>query len=82
MKVTQIILTEILVLTPSETGVWEKMKLSDSKFEFTGGVANWCRVGYNISVVNITTDVVWIPSNWMIADDTVNIERWVWQTSR
>jgi len=34
------------------------MKLSDSKFEFTGGVANWCRVGYNISVVNITTDVV------------------------
>ena len=34
------------------------MKLSDSKFEFAGGVANWGRLGYELSVVNITTAVV------------------------
>jgi len=36
----------------------KKMKLSDSKFEFAGGVANWCRLGYKLSVVNITTAIV------------------------
>jgi len=36
----------------------KKMKLSDSKFEFAGGVANWCRLGYKLSVVNITTAFV------------------------
>jgi len=29
--------------------------LSDSKFEFTGGVAYWYRLGHELSVVNITT---------------------------
>ena len=67
MKVTQIILTKIVLPSP-ETWVWEK-KLSDSKFEFTGGVANWYRLGYELSVVNLTTAVVWFPSNWLIADD-------------
>jgi len=38
-------------------------KPSDSNFESAGGVANWCRLGYELSVVNITTDVVYIPSN-------------------
>jgi len=33
----------------------KKNQPSDSKFEFGGGVANWCRLGY---VLNITTDVV------------------------
>ena len=33
------------------------------------GVANWCRLGYELSVVNITTDAFWIPSKWLIADD-------------
>ena len=47
----------------------KKIQPSDSKFEFAGGVANWSRLGYELSVVNITTDVVWIPSNWLIADD-------------
>ena len=47
----------------------KKIQLSDSKFEFAGGVANCCRQGYELSVVNITTDVVWIPSNWLIAAD-------------
>ena len=36
----------------------KKIQPSDSKFEFAGGVANWCRLGYELSVVNITTDVV------------------------
>ena len=35
-----------------------KSNRQDSKFEFVGGVANWCRLGYELSVVNITTDVV------------------------
>jgi len=26
-------------------------------FEIAGGVANWCRLGYELSVVNITTAV-------------------------
>ena len=43
--------------------------LSDSKFEFAGGVANWCRLGYELSIVNINTDVVCIPRNRRIADD-------------
>ena len=47
--------------------VWEKQ--SHSKFEFAGGVANWGKLGYELFVVNITTDVVWIPSNWLIAND-------------
>jgi len=34
------------------------MKLSDSKFEFAWGVANWCKEGYKLYVVNITTAVV------------------------
>ena len=47
----------------------KKIQPSDSNFEFTGGVANWYRLGYELSVVNITTDVAWIPSNWLIADN-------------
>jgi len=47
----------------------KKMQPSHSNIEFAGGVANWCRLGYELSVVNITTDVVWILSNWLIADD-------------
>ena len=36
-----------------------KKKYPTSRFkEFAGGVANWCRLGYELSVVNITTDVV------------------------
>jgi len=58
LKVTQIILTEIFLITPPETLFGEKIQPSDSKFEFAGGVANWCRLGYELSVVNITTDVV------------------------
>ena len=34
------------------------MQPSHSNIEFAGGVANWCRLGYELSVVNITTDVV------------------------
>ena len=66
MKVTLITLTKIFLITPPETWVWEKnIKMSRSKFEFAGGVAN----GYKHSVVNITTAVVWIRSNWLIADN-------------
>ena len=61
--------TKTFGITPSETEFEIKIQLSDSKFEFAWGVANWCRLGYKLSVVNITTDVVWIPSNWLIADD-------------
>jgi len=35
-----------------------KKTLSDSKFEFAGRMANWCRLGNELSVVNITTDDV------------------------
>ena len=48
----------------------KKMKLSDSKFEFAGGVANWCRLGYELSDVNITTDVEFLvdsPKSLIIA---------------
>ena len=41
----------------------KKIQPSDSKFEFAGGVANLCSLGYELSVVNITTDGVCIPSN-------------------
>jgi len=34
------------------------MKLLDSKLEFAGGVIIWCRLGYELSVVSITTAVV------------------------
>jgi len=34
------------------------MQPSDSKFKFAVRVANRCRLGYELSVVNITTDVV------------------------
>ena len=37
---------------------FRRKKQSDSKFEFAGGVANWCRLGYELSVVNITFVVV------------------------
>jgi len=33
----------------------KKIQLSDTKFEFAGGVANWYRLGYELSVVNLTT---------------------------
>ena len=72
LKVTLIILTKLFLIIPPETWVWERIQLSDSKFEFDGGgggVSNWCRLGYELSVVNITTDAVWIPSNWLIAED-------------
>ena len=36
----------------------KKIQLSDLKFEFAKGVANWYRLGYELSVVNITTDAV------------------------
>mgnify|MGYP006890255934 CR=1 FL=1 len=36
----------------------KKIQPSDSKFEFAGGVASCCRLGYELSVVNITTAVV------------------------
>ena len=36
----------------------KKIQLSDSKFELAGGVPNWYMLGYELSVVNITTDVV------------------------
>ena len=58
MKIKQVIHTKIILITPPETGVRFFFKMSDSKFEFAGGVANWCRLGYKLSVVNITTDVV------------------------
>jgi len=29
----------------------KKIQLSDSKFEFAWRVANWCRLGYELSVV-------------------------------
>jgi len=32
----------------------EKIQLSDLKFEFAGGVANWYRLGHELSVVNHT----------------------------
>ena len=70
MKVTLIIHTKIVLITAPETWVWEKKtnrQIQNS--EFAGWLANWCRLGYELSVVNITTDVVWIPSNWLIADD-------------
>ena len=36
-----------------------KKKYPTGRFkEFAGGVANWCRLGYELSVVNSTTDVV------------------------
>ena len=44
--------------TTRNMGLRKKIKLSDSKFEFAGGVVNLCRLGYKLSVVNITTDVV------------------------
>jgi len=34
------------------------MKLLDSKFEFAGEVVNWSKLGYELSVVSITTAVV------------------------
>ena len=37
--------------------------------EFDGWLANWYRLGYELSVVNLTTDVVWISSNCLIASD-------------
>ena len=33
----------------------KKIQPSDSKFEFAGGVANWCKLGYELSVVKLTT---------------------------
>ena len=66
LKVTQIILTKIVLITPPETRVWEITQLSDSKC--AGAAANWCRLGYELSVVKIATDV-WIPSDWLIKDD-------------
>ena len=75
LKVTKVILTKILLITLTETWVWEKsIQPSDSNFEFAGGVANWCGLGYELSVENITTDVVWIHSNWLIADDIHHYE--------
>ena len=70
LQITQIILIKHFLITPLETWVWENIEPSDSKFEFAGGVANWCRLGYELSVV--TTDVVWIHSNWLIADDILH----------
>jgi len=40
VKLTLIILTKNLLIT----------QLLDSKFEFAGGVANWYRLGYELSV--------------------------------
>ena len=57
MKIKQVIHTKIILIIPPETVRFLK-KMSDSKFEFAWGVANWCRLGYKLSVVNITTDVV------------------------
>ena len=59
MKLTLIILTKMFLITPTERKEFEKkIQLSDSKFEFAGEVANWCRLGYELSVVIITTAVV------------------------
>ena len=52
MKVTLFILTKIFLITPPNMSS-RKNQPSDSKFEFAGGVANWCRVGYELSVVNM-----------------------------
>jgi len=76
MKVTQIILTKLCLITPPETWVWEEMQRSDSKFEFAGGVANWYILDYELSVVNNTTDVDWLLT-WQTTYKTVNIEHWV-----
>ena len=35
-----------------------KIQPSDTKSELTRGVANWCRLGYELSAVNIITYVV------------------------
>ena len=50
MKVIKIIITEIFLIFDTT----RNMSLSE-KNEFAGGVANWCRLGYELSVVNITT---------------------------
>jgi len=58
LKVTQIILIKIFLITDHQKHEFEKkVQPSDSKFEFTWGVANWCRLVYELSIVNITTDV-------------------------
>ena len=50
MKVTLIILTKILLITPP-THEFEKTVFKDSKFEFAREVTNWYRLGYELSVV-------------------------------
>ena len=58
MKVTLIILTKICLITQPETLEFKKKYPTGRLKEFAGGVANWCRLGYELSVVNSTTDVV------------------------
>jgi len=58
LKLTQNILTKIVLITPPE-----KSNSQIQNFNLPGRVSNWCRLGYELSVVNITTDVVWISSN-------------------
>jgi len=41
--------------TTKNMSLRKEKRLSDSKFEFVGGVANSYRLGYELSVVNITT---------------------------
>ena len=60
MKFTLIILTKMFLITPPERKEFEKkIQLSNSKFEFAGGVAigvGW--VMSSLNIVNITTAVV------------------------
>jgi len=61
MKVTQIILTKIFF--DNTTRNMSLRKNPTVKFKFgicreVGGVANWCRLGYELSVVNLTPYVV------------------------
>ena len=52
MKVTLFILAKKM---DNSTSFRKKIQLLDSKFEFAGGVANWYILGFELSIVNITT---------------------------
>ena len=69
MKVTHIILAKLFLITPPETWVWEKKE--NCQIQNLNLPGEWLiGIGWVMtSVVNITTDVVLIPSNWLIADD-------------
>jgi len=51
------------LITPPETGVSEKKSTCQIQNlnlpgGGEGGVSNWCRLGYELFIENITTDVV------------------------